>query len=62
MATIRDSVSEIMHSFARRNTITNDYHVHTRVILRRVLTAWVEWYVGGEFDAGMYSATSFHFN
>jgi hypothetical protein len=55
---MRDSVSEAMHSFARRNTITNDHHVHTRVLLRRMFTAWVEWYVGGEFDAGEYSPTS----
>jgi hypothetical protein len=55
---MRDSVSEVMHSFARRNTITNDYHVHTRVLLRRMFTAWVEWYVGGEYDAGKSFPTS----
>jgi len=47
-------VHQIMHSLVRHNTITNDYHIHTRVLLRRLLMGWIEWHIRSDWDPSMY--------
>jgi hypothetical protein len=47
---IEPSVHQRMHTLARRGLITNEIHVHTRVLMRRMLTSWVDWHIYGNWD------------
>jgi hypothetical protein len=51
---IQPSVYQCMHTLVRRGLITNEVHVHTRVLLHRMLTSWVDWYVYGNWDDGRF--------
>jgi hypothetical protein len=51
---------QIAHSFARRFTITNQYHEHTPTLLRRMLCCSIDWWVSGNWTSGMYSPGSSH--
>jgi hypothetical protein len=51
-SSIQASVHQIVHTLVRRGTITNQIHVDTRVMMRRLLTSWVEWHLHGNWDAG----------
>jgi hypothetical protein len=51
-SSIRNSIYQILHSLARRGRITNAVHLETKVLIRRMLTSWVEWYLYGNWDAG----------
>ena len=47
-STIQASTHEIVHSFVRRHTVTNQLHYDTRALLRRLLCGWIDWYVRGQ--------------
>jgi hypothetical protein len=51
-ASIQASVHAVTHILARRGTNTNQIHLDTRVMMRRLLTSWVEWHLHGNWDAG----------
>jgi hypothetical protein len=51
-SSVQDSVHQIVHSLVRRSLITNDMHIEVRVLLRRMLTTWVDWYVQGHWESG----------
>jgi hypothetical protein len=44
-SSIQRSVFEIIHSLVCRGIITNDYQDQTRVILRRMMTSWIDWHM-----------------
>jgi hypothetical protein len=52
-SSIRESIYGLVHCLVRRRTITNDTHYTTRVLLRRLFTATVNWYIGGNWNRGM---------
>jgi hypothetical protein len=47
VSTMQASTHEIVHSFVRRHTVTNQLHYETRSLLRRLLCGWIDWYVRG---------------
>ena len=51
-STIQASTHEIVHSFVRRHTVTNQLHYDTRALLRRLLCRWTDWYVRGQQNEG----------
>ena len=54
ISSMPSSVDGIIHCLIRRATITNDMMFTTRVILRRMLTACVNWYMSNDWDGGAY--------
>jgi hypothetical protein len=53
-SSIQDTIYQNLHSLARRGTITNAEHLDTKVLICRMLTSWVEWYLYGNWDAGKF--------
>jgi hypothetical protein len=47
-ATITDTCNGIMHSFILKFGITNQLHVNTHGLLRRLLTSWINWYLDND--------------
>lgn len=56
-SSIQDSIYQILHTLARRGQITDAVHLDTKVLIRRMLTSWVDWYLYGNWDAGESSAS-----
>ena len=52
ISSISSSVHDMIHCLVRRETITNDSHITTRVILRRMLTVCINWYMSRDWHPG----------
>jgi len=48
---VRDSIHQSVHSLVRRGLITNDDHIEARMLLRHMLTTWVDWYLQGDWES-----------
>lgn len=57
---IQQTSHEIVHSFVRRFTITNQLHYQTPTLLRRLLCRSIDWFVTGAWTSGMYFFGSSH--
>lgn len=51
-ACVRQSIYQNVHSLVRRGLVTNDDHIEARMLLRRMLTTWVDWYLQGDSESG----------
>lgn len=49
---VQHSVHQVTHSLVRRGLVTNDSHIEARMLLRRMLTTWVDWYLQGDWESG----------
>jgi hypothetical protein len=49
---IESSAHEIVHSFVRRHTVTNQLHYEMQGLLRWLLCGCVDWYVSGQWLSG----------
>ena len=52
ISSIGASVQDMVHCLVRQQTITNDMHSTTRVMLRRMLTVCANWYISGNWHQG----------
>jgi hypothetical protein len=51
-ACVQDTVHQIVHTFVRRFLVTNAEHPSARMLLRRMLTTSVDWYLKGDWESG----------
>lgn len=48
---VQHSVHQQVHSLVRRGLVTNDDHIEARMLLRRMLTTWVDWYLQSDSES-----------